>query len=53
MMAKVEGMPLAALEQGVPWSWDDLRASTSTALEGNVGVNAGVPRRALRAAPRT
>jgi N-acyl-D-aspartate/D-glutamate deacylase len=21
MMAKVEGMPLAALEQGVPWTW--------------------------------
>src|SRR5687767_7805398 len=21
MMAKVEGMPLAALEQGVPWKW--------------------------------
>src|SRR5262249_49922965 len=22
MMAKVEGMPLAALEQGVPWTWE-------------------------------
>src|SRR6478735_11153397 len=22
MMAKVEGMPLAALESGVPWGWD-------------------------------
>ena len=25
MMAKVEGMPLAALEQGVDWSWETLR----------------------------
>ena len=40
MMAKVEGMPLAALEQGVPWGWtsfDEYLAS----LEGNLGVNAG------------
>jgi N-acyl-D-aspartate/D-glutamate deacylase len=40
MMAKVEGMPLPALETGVPWNWrsfgDYLRA-----LDGNVGLNVG------------
>jgi N-acyl-D-aspartate/D-glutamate deacylase len=40
MMAKVEGMPLPALESGVPWSWrtfdDYLRA-----LDGRVAVNVG------------
>ncbi len=40
MMAKVEGMPLAALEQGVPWSWSSF-AEYLEALEGNLGVNAG------------
>jgi N-acyl-D-aspartate/D-glutamate deacylase len=40
MMAKVEGMPLTALEQGVPWSWSSF-AEYLDALEGNVGVNAG------------
>jgi N-acyl-D-aspartate/D-glutamate deacylase len=40
MMAQVEGMPLAALEQGVPWSWESFEQYLA-ALEGNVGVNAG------------
>ncbi len=40
MMAKVEGMPLAALEQGVDWSWDSF-AEYLDRLDGNIGVNAG------------
>lgn len=40
MMAKVEGMPLVALEQGVPWRWERFGAYLD-ALEGNVAVNAG------------
>jgi N-acyl-D-aspartate/D-glutamate deacylase len=40
MMAKVEGMPLAALEQGVPWTWSTFGEYLG-ALEGNLGVNAG------------
>jgi len=40
MMAKVEGMPLTALEQGVPWSWSTFGEYLG-ALEGNLGVNAG------------
>jgi N-acyl-D-aspartate/D-glutamate deacylase len=40
MMAKVEGMPLAALEKGVPWSWSTF-GEYLQALEGNLGVNAG------------
>ncbi len=39
MMVKVEGMPLAALEQGVPWSWQTF-AEYLDALEGGIGVNA-------------
>jgi N-acyl-D-aspartate/D-glutamate deacylase len=40
MLARVEGMPLESLRDGVPWSW------TSTpeyldAVEGTLGVNAG------------
>jgi N-acyl-D-aspartate/D-glutamate deacylase len=40
MLARVEGMPLAALQAGAPWDW------TSTAefldrLEGNLAINAG------------
>src|SRR6202035_3551624 len=38
--AKVEGMPLAALEHGVPWTWSSF-AEYLDALEGNLGVNAG------------
>lgn len=40
MMAKVEGMPLAALENGVTWTWESF-AEYLHALEGRVGVNAG------------
>jgi len=40
MMAKVEGMPLAALENGVAWGWETF-AEYLGRLEGNVGVNAG------------
>ena len=40
MMAQVEGMPLAALEQGVPWSWETFSEYLG-ALDGNIGVNAG------------
>jgi N-acyl-D-aspartate/D-glutamate deacylase len=40
MMAKVEGMPLGALEEGVPWSWSTFDEYLG-ALEGNLGVNAG------------
>jgi N-acyl-D-aspartate/D-glutamate deacylase len=40
MLAKVEGMPLAALEHGVPWTWQSF-GEYLAALDGNVGVNAG------------
>jgi len=40
MMAKVEGMPLAALEQGVPWGWESFGEYLSR-LDGRIGVNAG------------
>ena len=40
MMAKVEGMPLVALETGVPWDWTTF-ADYLGMLEGNLGVNAG------------
>jgi N-acyl-D-aspartate/D-glutamate deacylase len=40
MMAKVEGMSLAALENGVDWSWETFEEYL-TRLDGNVGVNAG------------
>jgi N-acyl-D-aspartate/D-glutamate deacylase len=40
MMAKVEGMPLAALEHGVPWSWETF-AEYLDALDGGIAVNAG------------
>jgi N-acyl-D-aspartate/D-glutamate deacylase len=40
LLAKVEGMPLAALEQGVPWSWTDFGGYLD-ALDGHLGVNAG------------
>jgi N-acyl-D-aspartate/D-glutamate deacylase len=40
MMVKVEGMPLAALEQGVPWNWSTF-AEYLDRLDGRVGVNTG------------
>ncbi|MBX3285736.1 MAG: amidohydrolase family protein [Acidimicrobiales bacterium] len=40
MMASVEGMSVAALEEGVPWNWESF-ADYLDRLEGNVGVNAG------------
>jgi len=40
MMAKVEGMPLAALEQGVDWQWESF-AGYLASLEGGIAVNAG------------
>src|SRR5580698_3502596 len=40
MMAKVEGMPLTALENGVPWTWSTFGEYLG-ALEGSLGVNAG------------
>ncbi|MDQ1479681.1 MAG: hypothetical protein QOI44_542 [Actinomycetota bacterium] len=40
MMAKVEGMPLPALETGVPWNWRSF-GDYLGALDGNVGLNVG------------
>ncbi|MHB8466112.1 MAG: N-acyl-D-amino-acid deacylase family protein [Acidimicrobiales bacterium] len=40
MMAKVEGMPLAALENGVPWTWETFGEYLAH-LDGAVAVNAG------------
>ncbi|HEY2429279.1 MAG TPA: amidohydrolase family protein [Acidimicrobiales bacterium] len=40
MMAKVEGMPLAALEHGVEWGWETF-AEYLASLDGRVAVNAG------------
>lgn len=40
MMAKVEGMPLVALENGVPWNWSSF-AEYLERLDGHLGVNAG------------
>jgi N-acyl-D-aspartate/D-glutamate deacylase len=40
MMAKVEGMPLAALEQGVDWNWQSFGEYLER-LDGSIAVNAG------------
>ena len=40
MMARVEGMPLAALQAGIDWSWDSFGEWLGR-LDGAVGVNAG------------
>ena len=40
MMSKVEGMPLAALAEGVPWGWESF-ADYLNALDGRLAVNAG------------
>ncbi|NLD77951.1 MAG: amidohydrolase family protein, partial [Acidimicrobiales bacterium] len=39
MMASVEGMSVAALEEGVPWNWETF-GDYLDRLEGNIGVNA-------------
>jgi N-acyl-D-aspartate/D-glutamate deacylase len=40
MMAKVEGMPLPALETGVPWSWRSF-GDYLDAIDNRVGMNVG------------
>jgi N-acyl-D-aspartate/D-glutamate deacylase len=40
MMAQVEGMPLVALEEGVPWKWETF-SEYLDGLEGALAVNAG------------
>ncbi len=40
MLARVEGMPLAALEAGLDWSWQSF-GEWLARLDGAVGVNAG------------
>jgi N-acyl-D-aspartate/D-glutamate deacylase len=40
MMAKVEGMPLAALEQGIDWKWNSFGEYLDI-LDGSIAVNAG------------
>ena len=40
MMAKVEGMPLVALEEGIDWDWQSF-ADYLGRLEGRLSVNAG------------
>ncbi len=40
MLARVEGMPLPALEQGLDWKWSGF-GDYLDRLDGNLGVNAG------------
>jgi len=40
MMAKVEGMPLTALEEGIDWDWETF-AEYLARFDGNLAVNAG------------
>jgi N-acyl-D-aspartate/D-glutamate deacylase len=40
LLARVEGMPLAALEAGLDWDWSTF-ADWAIRFEGNLGVNAG------------
>jgi N-acyl-D-aspartate/D-glutamate deacylase len=41
MMAKVEGMPLLALEEGIDWDWSSFPEYLDR-LEGNLGLNVGL-----------
>ena len=50
MMAKVEGMPLAALENGVDWNWTTF-AEYLDRLDGQDRRQRRIPGRPLRAAP--
>ncbi len=40
MMAKVEGMPLVALEEGIEWNWESF-ADYLARFDGNLAINAG------------
>jgi N-acyl-D-aspartate/D-glutamate deacylase len=40
MLARVEGMPLESLREGVPWSWKST-AEYFDAIDGTLGINAG------------
>ena len=40
MLARVEGMPLEALEDGVPWNWASMGDYLDT-LDGTLAINAG------------
>lgn len=40
MLARVEGMPVASLEAGVPWDWQSF-AEYLGKLDGRLGINAG------------
>ena len=40
MLARVEGMPLESLRDGVPWNWTST-AEYFDAIEGSLGINAG------------
>jgi N-acyl-D-aspartate/D-glutamate deacylase len=40
MLARVEGMPLDSLREGVPWSWKST-ADYFASIEGTLGINAG------------
>jgi N-acyl-D-aspartate/D-glutamate deacylase len=41
LMARVEGIPLPALQQGVPWDWTTFAEFLDRVERGGVGVNAG------------
>src|SRR4051812_11449520 len=41
LMARVEGIPLPALQQGVPWDWTTFAEFTERLEQRGIGVNAG------------